>query len=96
MVDTYKHNPAEINSIVNSLKTQLNNYNEKLAELKGLVTKIETSQSWVDVVLKTSFISACNSYIKIYEQVATRIDSHIKYLIKKSAGAENLEKSFSG
>ena len=55
---------------------------EKLAELKGLVTKIETSQSWVDVVLKTSFISACNSYIKIYEQVATRIDSHIKYLIK--------------
>jgi exonuclease VII small subunit len=95
MVDAYKHNPSEIDSIVSSLKTQLNNYNEKLSELKGLVTKIETSKSWIDAVLKTSFISACNSYIKIYEQVAARIDTHIKYLIKKSAGAETLEKSFS-
>ena len=91
MVDAYKHNPAEISSIISSLNTQLGNYNEKLAELKGLVTKIESSNSWIDVVLKTSFISACNSYIQIYEQVATRIENHIKYLIKKSAQAETLK-----
>ncbi len=95
MVDAYKHNPAEVNNIVSSLKIQLGNYNDKISELKGLVTTIETSKSWIDVVLKTSFISACNSYIKIYEQIATKINDHINYLIKKSAQAETLEKSFS-
>ena len=95
MVDAYKHNPAEINSIVSSLKTQLNNYNEKLAELKGLVTKIETSQSWVDVVLKTSFISACNSYIKIYDSLIVAMEAYIDYLQKKSEAGAAIETTYS-
>lgn len=96
MVDAYKHNPAEVQSIISSLTTQLNNYNDKINELQNLVLKIESSQLWVDAVLKTSFISACNSYITIYTNVSTKLDSYIKYLTKKSAGAESLEKSFSG
>ncbi len=94
MTDAYKHDPDGISSVVTSLTGLLSDYNAKISELKSLVEKINDSSSWRDLDVKTSFITTCNSYLQIYNNLADSMEKYINYLNGKSASADELENAF--
>ena len=95
MVNQYMHDYNNAETIITSLKNIKKNYEDKIAEIKKLVIDIESSSSWVDQAIKTSFINCCNQYVTLYERVISGMDVYITYLEKKSKAALELETAYS-
>lgn len=94
MTDAYRHNSDGVSTTIVTLTNLLKQYNDKILELKSLIEKINSSSSWKDMQVKTSFISTCNSYIQTYTTLADSMEKYIKYLNGKSSGADELENAF--
>lgn len=94
MADTYKCNYEGISSNINVLKTTLDDYKEQVSNLIQLINEIESSSSWKDESVKTSFIRSANSYINLYKKFIIGIESLINYLTKKSEEALLLEEAY--
>ena len=95
MVNQYMHDYNNVETIITSLKNIKKNYEDKIAEIIKLVIDIESSSSWVDQAIKTSFINCCNQYVTLYERVISGMDVYITYLEKKSKAALELETAYS-
>lgn len=95
MSDAYKYDLDNIYQVINVLKTKLEDYRDIISQLTDLIDEINSSASWKDVSVKSSFISTCNAYMSIYRNVSIFMDKYINYLTKKAEGADALEKAFS-
>ena len=60
MSDSYKHDKAQVSTLVKNLNDIRNKYNNKLEALKSLVGEISSSNSWIDNNVKQEFINTCN------------------------------------
>ena len=95
MKDLYKHDPDGVMAVVTSLREKTNGYNDIIAKLNNLVISIGDSSAWIDVEVKTSFVNACNSYIKIYDSLIVAMEAYIDYLQKKSEAGAAIETTYS-
>ena len=59
MTDLYLHDYDNVSTIVGSLKSTKETYEEKKQEIKKLVNDITISPAWVDAELKTAFVNCC-------------------------------------
>ena len=96
MGDNYKHIPEGVSSVINNLKTILDDYKDRIVELETLVNEINGSTDWKDISVKTSFINTCVSYITIYKNLSVVMENYISYLTGKSDTATALERAYSG
>lgn len=96
MVDAYNYDSEGVNTVIESIKDLTNKYKDKIDELNNLVSTINSSPSWKDVEIKTTFINTCNSYIKIYNSLINAMEAFIDYLKKKSEIATSIEQAYMG
>ena len=96
MGDSYKHIPDDVAVYISTLREYVGQYNEKIEELNGLVSRIDGTTDWKDLEVKTAFISTCNSYITLYRTLAATMERYVNYLSKKSEGAAALEQAYAG
>lgn len=96
MVDAYNYDSEGVNTVIESIKDLTNKYKDKIDELNNLVSTINSSPSWKDVEIKTTFINTCNSYIKIYNSLINTMEAFIEYLKKKSEIATSIEQAYMG
>lgn len=96
MVDAYNYDSEGVNTVIESIKDLTNKYKDKINELNNLVSTINSSPSWKDVEIKTTFINTCNSYIKIYNSLINTMEAFIEYLKKKSEIATSIEQAYMG
>lgn len=94
MVKQYMHDFDNVESIITSLNTSKQNYEDKIMEIKTLINNIETSNLWVDPGIKASFINCCNQYLNLYNKVLSGMTGYIDYLDKKSKAALELETAY--
>lgn len=94
MVNQYMHDYDNVESIITSLKLTKKNYEDKITEIKTLITNINASQAWIDQAIKTSFINCCNQYMTLYTKVLSGMDAYINCLEKKSKAALELETAY--
>lgn len=95
MGDRYKHDAEGISSVVTSLQTLIGDYKDRILELINLVNNINGSSSWIDKDVKSSFVNTCNSYINLYKDLVTSMESYVNYLIRKSDSASAIESAYS-
>lgn len=95
MKDLYKHDPDGVMAVVTSLREKTSGYNDIVTKLNNLITSIGDSPAWIDVEVKTSFVNACNSYIKIYNNLIAAMEVYINYLEKKSEAGVAIETTYS-
>ena len=96
MVDAYNYDSEGVETVIESIKDLTNKYKDKIEELNKLVSTINSSSSWKDVEVKTTFINTCNSYIKIYNSLISAMEAFIEYLKKKSQAAASIEQAYMG
>lgn len=94
MIDKYKHIPADITTIVGTLRTHINSYNGKITELTTAINEINSSSAWIDADVKSAFIQTSNSYITLFNQIKSALETYVNYLEGKSSDGENMENSF--
>lgn len=94
MVNQYMHDYDNVENIITSLKNTKKNYEDKITEIRTLVSSIASSSSWIDGSIKTSFINCCNQYINIYTKILSGMAGYIDYLEKKSKAALELETAY--
>lgn len=94
MVNKFLHDYDNIANVITSLKSKKSDYEDKIAEIKTLITNIEGSSAWIDQTLKTSFINCCNQYLTLYTRVLSGLTSYIDCLEKKSALFLDLETTY--
>ena len=94
MVNQYMHDYDNVESIIISLKNTKKNYEDKITEIKTLVTNINASTSWVDQTIKTAFINCCNQYLTLYTRILSGMDAYIDCLEKKSKAALEFETAY--
>lgn len=95
MTDLYLHDYDNVSTIVGSLKSTKETYEEKKQEIKKLVNDITISPAWVDAELKTAFVNCCEQYLTLYDRITTNMTGYIDYLEKKSEAAYELEAAYS-
>lgn len=94
MSNNYKHAPEEMLASANKLTGLIQEYNEKVSEIKALVETINSSPDWQDAELKASFNDTCNSYIKIYQDVALKCAYNVDKLKAKAKSASEFEQAY--
>lgn len=94
MGDRYKHNSDEILAVVDNLRAKIDDYKSSIGDLTSLITSIETSPSWKDERVKTSFINTCRSYIAIYKRLSFSMETYVKYLNSKSNSASAIDDAY--
>ena len=95
MGDKYKHDADGISSIISSLKTLIDDYKDRILELINLVDRINSSSSWIDNEVKSSFVNTCISYISLYKDLAGMMENYVNYLTRKSESASAIESAYS-
>lgn len=95
MKDLYKHDPDGVLAVVSSLKEKASGYNDIITNLENFVNSINDSSSWIDVELKTLFVSDSKVYISEYKKVISMIEVYINYLEKKSNAGVAIETTYS-
>lgn len=96
MADTYIHRPEGVAASVSKMRTLISDYKDKIIEITTLVNSINGSTAWKDAVVKTEFITTCNSYIDVYKALASSMENYVNYLNSKSSSGEELERAYSG
>ena len=94
MVDAYKYDPEGVSSVATTLRSDIEDYSDKIAELTNLVGQIESSSSWKDATVKSTFIATCNSYIALYNKLITAMTKYVNYLEGKAGSAQALENAY--
>jgi hypothetical protein len=94
MVNKFLHDYDNVDSVIISLKAKKQDYEDKVAEIKTLITNIEGSSAWIDQTLKTSFINCCHQYLTLYDRVLSGLTSYIDRLEKKSKLFLELETTY--
>ncbi len=94
MVDKYKYDPEGVSAIATTLKGQINDYTDKITELKSLINQIEGSSSWKDASVKASFIATSQAYIELYTKLERAMTKYVNYLEGKASSAQELEQAF--
>ncbi len=95
MSDAYYHDADGIATIVNTLKSDIENYKDKIVEISKLINEINSSSAWKDTQVKTSFINTCQSYMTIYKELSTSMENYVNGLSNKSEGFASIESAFS-
>ena len=96
MADTYLHRPEGVSASVSKMRSLIGDYKDKIMEITSLVNSINGSTSWKDAVVKTEFITTCESYIEVYKNLVTSMEKYVNYLSSKSSSGEELERAYSG
>lgn len=91
MSDSYKHDKAEVSTLINKLIEIRTKYISKIDTLKLLVEEISTSNSWIDNAVKQEFVNTCNSYITLYNDGIAKMELYEKYLSFKSGKMSDVE-----
>ena len=91
MSDAYKHDVAQVSTLVKSLGNIRSKYNSKVETLKALVNEISSSNSWIDITIKDEFINTCNSYITLYKEHSEKMGLYEEYLAFKSGEMSEIE-----
>lgn len=94
MVNQYMHDYDNVENIITSLKNTKKDYEDKITEIRTLISNIASSSSWIDESIKSSFVNCCNQYITIYTKVLSGMTGYIDYLEKKSKAALELETAY--
>ena len=95
MGDRYKHDAEGVSSVVSSLQTLIDDYKDRILELINLVDSINSSSSWIDQDVKSSFVNTCISYISLYKDLAGSMENYVNYLVRKSDSAMAIESAYS-
>ena len=96
MIDIYRYDQEGVTSVLIALKNINDKYKEQIDKLNNLIISIDSSSAWKDLKVKTAFINTCNSYIKIYNDLSSKMDIHIEYLQKKANIANDIENKYLG
>ena len=91
MSDAYKHDVAQVSTLVKNLRSTRDKYNDKIETLKALVDEINTSTSWIDITIKDEFINTCNSYLTLYKEHSEKMGLYEDYLAFKSGEMSDIE-----
>lgn len=94
MKDIYRYDQDGVASVLISLKNINDRYKEQIVKLNNLIISIENSSAWKNLKVKTAFINTCNSYIKIYNDLSSKMDIHIEYLKTKANIANDIENKY--
>lgn len=84
MEDRYMYNQEGIKDKITAIYKYLEDYKNKILEIKSLINEISSSPSWYDTTVKTSFIETCNSYITKYNSGVSIMESYLKHLEAKA------------
>ena len=95
MQDRFYHEPELVNSIIDMLINNIDDYRYKVGSLKKVVNDINSSNMWVDNVLKTEYLASASSYITRYEKIVDGLEIYLDYLKKKSGYFEQVETDYS-
>ena len=95
MGDRYKHDAEGVSTVVSSLQTLIDDYKDRILELINLVDSINSSSSWIDQDVKSSFVNTCISYISLYKDLAGSMENYVNYLVRKSDSAMAIESAYS-
>lgn len=94
-VDTFLHDEDGLGTIISDIKSSLSSYREKIERLESLISAMNSSSSWIDAQVKTSFINTANSYITLYNNFCCGLESLITCLSKKSGNIVEHESNYS-
>lgn len=90
------HDEAGVSSVVTDALTKISNYEAIVEQLQGLVNKINGSNDWLDVAVKTAYINKCNNYISLCNAFIKALRDYVNnYLASKSAEIAGIERAYS-
>lgn len=96
MVNSLYHDESGVSLVVSNAMNKINEYQEIISQLELLIERINQSDDWKDVDVKTAFISKCNSYINRYNSFVEVLKKYIAgYLSGKSNEIACIERAFS-
>ncbi len=95
MANDFLHDESGIEGVLQEMNPAIDMYITRVEELEKLVLGMESSSSWIDDKVKTSFINTAKSYISLYKQYHAALDALSVCLKTKSINIVENETNFS-
>lgn len=96
MSDGLYHDEAGVSAVVTDALNKISNYETIIGQLEGLVNRINSSDDWIDVAVKTAYISKCNNYIASCKSFVQALRDYVNnYLASKSNEIAGIERAYS-
>lgn len=96
MSDSLYHDEAGVSNVVTDALNKISNYETVIGQLESLVNRINSSDDWIDVAVKTAYISKCNDYINLCKSFVKALRDYVNnYLASKSTEIAGIERAFS-
>lgn len=96
MSNNFYHDGAVVSGIVGDALNKIDNYETIVKDIQALVNRINGSDDWIDVAVKTAYIEKCNGYISLCNAFIKALRDYVNnYLAEKSAEIERIEGAYS-
>lgn len=94
-MSNFEHTNENVQSLCRQLDNDIEEYSAILDRLKKKFDEINASPKWTDDVVKDSFNSTAMDYMESFNNLLKALQAYTRYLPKKSASADELEKAYS-
>ncbi len=94
MAERYRYDSISNESIVSRLKTNIQQYKDRITDFEKLVDTIMNSNDWQDLTVKEAFSSSAQTYIDSYKKFALQMEAMNSYLQAKGIEAANIESAY--
>ena len=94
-MSNFEHTTENVQSLCRQLENDIEEYSNVLERLKRKFEEIHASSDWKNNEIKESFNSTALDYMDSYNNLLKALRVYVKYLPKKSASADDLEKAYS-
>ena len=94
--DEYEYNGGPFGTLVSNLRSDISDYEEQVKAIEDFIKGIETSESWVDMNVKSAFISTCDTYTTSFYALSKAMNVYLTYLQASGDGAETIESNYAG
>ena len=91
-MSNFEHTNENVQSLCRQLENDVEEYSAILERLKK---KFDEINAWTDDVVKDSFNSTAMDYMGSFNNLLKALQVYTRYLPKKSASADELEKAYS-
>ena len=95
MSDNFKFSQEGLTTIHRNLVAKTDEFKSSIDKLTTLVKEIESSASWKDATVKSSFVNSINSYVNYFNSSYTKLTGFSDYLNKKTSSISQFEDSYS-
>lgn len=96
MSNSFYHDENIVSSVVTDALNKISSYENIIGQLEGLVNKINSSDDWIDIAVKSAYIEKCNGYISVYKAFVKSLNDYVSnYLAIKSKEIAAIERAYS-